>query len=275
MIWIRLTDRLGNQMFQYATALGVANRVGTQVAVDVSSFVNRKAWRDYQLWRFSKLRLGRLPRQTVRTLFRPDGLKVLSPTGSGYCPELALAGDDTLLRGFFQSERHFVDVRDEVVDLFDLRPFLKRKRIAAVHDRFGARSLVSIHVRRGDYVKVKLHNLGDMTAYYHRAAQIVLAAHADAAFVVFSDDPAWCRASPMLDGLDALVLDADAALADMALMASCQHHIIANSTFSWWAAWLGQNPDRMVMLPDRWFRGVDTRDIGITAMGWTEVATAA
>lgn len=274
MIWIRLSDRLGNQMFQYATALGLANRIGTRVAVDVSSFANRKAWQDYQLWRFSKLRLGRIVRQTVRTLFRPDHLQILSPAGSGFSPELALARDDTLLRGHFQSERHFADIRDEVVELFDLRPFLKRKRIATVIDRFGSRPLVSIHVRRGDYVMLKQHNLGDMTAYYRRAAGIVLAAHADAAFVVFSDDSQWCRASPMFEGIDALVLDADTSLADMALMASCQHHIIANSTFSWWASWLGQNPDRMVMLPDRWFRGVNSRDTGIMPAGWTEVATA-
>lgn len=275
MIWIRLSDRLGNQMFQYASALGLAARVGAGVEADVGSFANRNSWRHYQLWRFRKLRLGRLVRQCVRTARRPRDLKRLSASGPGFCPELAMAEDDTLLSRFFQSDRHFSAIRDDIQRLFDLSPFLEKRRMAELRRRFASRPLASIHVRRGDYVALSQHNLGELTHYHKRAADAVRAVQPDTAFVVFSDDPAWCRTSKALADLDAFVLDAGAPFADMALMASCQHHIIANSTFSWWAAWLGANPDRRVVFPDRWFRNQKARDLGIVPDHWVEVPVAA
>jgi hypothetical protein len=123
---------------------------------------------------------------------------------------------------------------------------------------------VSIHVRRGDYLSFPEHH-PPLTMDYYREA---MSRFPGARFLVFSDDPGWCLLNFRDAGYQVEISTGRTAAEDMALMASCDHHIIANSSFSWWSAWLNRNPSKRVIAPDpktRWFgpakKGWNTADL--------------
>lgn len=280
MIRVKLTQRLGNQMFQYAAAHAVARRLGVRLTVDVSEYFGRGAWRGYQLWRFRKLGLSSVPVQHLRMLRHRRPLTIYQQKRPGYREEIEAVGDETEIRGFHQSERYFAAVAEEIRERFALAPFLDPRDVAALSERFRSRPVASIHVRRGDYVGNPMFDLGDPDRYYGSALERVLEREPDAAFVVLSDDPEWCRSWPLLRHFDVHIPPSGKrdVLADLALLAWCRHHVIANSSFSWWGAWLGGNPEKLVVMPDRWFppsdyarRGLSTAQVGLSVPGWIEL----
>ena len=135
---------------------------------------------------------------------------------------------------------------------------------------------VSLHVRRGDYLKPKFwENAGCLCGvpYYRRAIAEIRRRTGEAHFYVFSDDPEWCRANLPLDETAVFVdwnKKADS-WQDMMLMSLCRHNIICNSTFSWWGAWLNNNPGKTVLAPDRWFVSAPTPHIN--SPSWVTVPT--
>ena len=155
----------------------------------------------------------------------------------------------TELRGYFQSERYFEHCRDEVRHYFTPHHRLSELLERGYGDMVAARTC-SIHVRRTDYIGNPSHP--DLSAgdYYERAmAQF----DSDTTFVVFSDDIEWCR--QRFRGRSILFIEALSPVEDLFLMARCKAHIIANSTLSWWGAWLDPNPDKKVIAPFQWFGG--------------------
>ena len=178
------------------------------------------------------------------------------------------------LDGFWQSERYFSEiastVRTELAPRFSLST--DRQSILA---EIGTSNAVSVHVRRGDYTTPKnLVKHGVCSSdYYQDALAVVKSRVTEPHCFVFSDDPEWARehlkldmpvsfVSPPADGRD---------YEDFVLMSSCRHHVIANSTFSWWAAWLSASHDKLIVAPKQWFAGseYDARDI--VPEGWIRV----
>ena len=171
------------------------------------------------------------------------------------------------LQGYWQSEKYFRDIR----------PMLQRDLTvktepdaanAAMAGRIRRVESVSLHVRRGDYVSnevtTRVHGVMDPD-YYRRAAEDLGARVRQPHFFVFSDEPQWAREHLEL-GHPTTVVDLngpDRSCEDLRLMRLCRHHIIANSSFSWWGAWLSDGPDPVVIAPKRWFRESehDTRDL--------------
>lgn len=146
------------------------------------------------------------------------------------------------LEGFFQSEKYFSHCRQDILDAFQI-PYKKL-------DGF-----VSIHVRRGDYLQYRDKH-PPVTYEYIKEAVLFFIEKGYNSFVVCSDDLKWCRV--MFKGLEiygaAFTYSTTGdAIQDLALMSCCEHNIIANSSFSWWAAWLNQNPDKIVIAPKIWF----------------------
>ena len=142
--------------------------------------------------------------------------------------------------------------------------------------RIRATTAVAVHVRRGDYVsEPSTHAVHGTCAldYYERAAQLIAAQSEHPHFFVFTDDPAWARAHLQLPFPSTLVSETvgERDCEDLRLMSRCQHFIIANSSFSWWGAWLGSHPGKVVVAPQRWFATDvhDTRDI--VPPGWTRL----
>ena len=261
---------LGNQMFQYATARRLAHRLGVEVVADTSWHrirVRNTTARAFELGRLAvKLREIR-PREalwafpiTNRYLSRlplPRRWPVCRERGRDFNERVLQAGANTYLLGFWQSPRYFEDVRDLLLtELQPLEP--PTPADARILEAAASCESVFVHVRRGDYVSLasaaKHHGTcgGD---YYANALEIVASRVRNPVLFVFSDDPAWARAN-LKFGAKIIHVDHNgpgSAHQDMRLMAACRHAVIANSSFSWWGAWLGTHEPRTVIAPKKWF----------------------
>jgi len=215
---------LGNQLFQYAAGRALALRRNTDLAVDLSWYDNRAFpyWRPYELGSFH---VQTVPlKGTFRTVYESANEKVRP-----FLPDVLDAPDGTRLLGYWVDERYFADQAATIrADLS-----LSTKPIDGV----------SLHVRRGSSdIPGDFHVLP--VSYYREAVE----RFPDAALYVFSDDIGWCRRNLKL-GRPCDFVEGGSAVEDLRLMSSCRHHIIANSTFSWWAAWLNPDPGKIVVRP--------------------------
>ncbi len=285
VIVTRLMGGLGNQMFQYAVGRALALRTGATLKLDLSHYA-ADGHRRYELGCFrieatpatsrDLARFGLagapLPRQLdrIRRLLRsrmaPAGFPIIRERNFRFDPEVVSLQGSAYLEGYWQSERYFLDQAETLRREFEPvdAPGPENAEIAA---RIGAANAVSVHVRRGDYVgnaaASRYH--GTCSLDYYRAAVDYVGARTPAPHLfIFSDEPAWVRANFHL-GVPSTVVDVNPphrGLRDMQLIALCRHHIIANSSFSWWGAWLGCAPGKIVVSPRRWFNlaSIDTRD---------------
>jgi len=272
-------------MFQYAAAKALASKHDVELVIDESAF------RSYALRSFLLDRL-RVPEAVERLTRRPVdvplrakhfaamqwrnranrvlarfGLQKMAQPRATYSephfqfdPNFFALGRSISLYGYFQSERYFADIADKLRDYFQPRDGLGPQAQAMANTISCSDMPVSVHIRRGDYVKsaetARVHGaLG--VAYYKKALQVLQGALTCRVTVfVFSDDPTDSEALLDFVPRDNIVHvrgDPDRPWEDMALMARCRHHVIANSSFSWWGAWLNPSPDKMVIAPRQWF----------------------
>lgn len=171
------------------------------------------------------------------------------------------------LKGYWQSSRYFKDVEQAMRDRFAFRSFLS-DRNREIAQEIGTVNSVSLHVRRGDYAdnfmnffKIGLCPL----SYYETAIQYVAGRVENPIFFIFSDDIDWVRENLKIKG-DVCFIDHNRGIEsynDLHLMCLCKHHIIANSSFSWWGAWLNPNKEKIVIAPQRWFASyfINTKDV--------------
>ncbi len=281
MIVVALTGGIGNQLFQYAAARALALRLGVAVGLDRRWYVGRAA-RHYALDRFAivtePVDPAMLPFRDGKILGRllagrGGRLAVYRETGLAFDPAVPALPDGTYLSGVFQSERYFAD-REATLrrDLAFADPPDAENR--AVLEEIGERLSVSLHVRRGDYVSdPKIAGVHGTVAldYYVRAVELIAErTGSDPRVFVFSDDPVWAAANLRLD-CPMRILDhngATRASEDMRLMAACRHHILANSSFSWWGAWLNPSADKIVVAPRPWFRDAALDDSTLVPERW-------
>lgn len=290
MIVTRLCGGLGNQMFQYALGRRLALDHEVPLRLDLAPFATDPK-RDYRL---NHLRIAGSP-ATPEELMRaapttakiprrlpwlarlwPGGGYLIRETGFGYDSTVLGCPATAYLDGYWQSERYFASRAEEIRADFQLaEPFQPVRRVLA--DQIAAAGAsVSVHVRRGDYASdpATLAYHGTCSPEWYGQAMARMAEGLEqSVFFVFSDDPAWARANlpphdrmvfvdPQPDGRD---------FEDMHLMASCRHHITANSSFSWWGAWL--NPDRVkrVIVPARWFNQGPSNTDDLIPSTWTRL----
>jgi len=279
-----ISGGLGNQMFQYAAARALALRNGARLWLDTRA-VEADQQRSYAMGGFavqadivSPNQRHHLPKRLHPRL---RWLARLSPR-MPHVVERSFAFDPAViglrapvyLDGHWQSERYFLDHADSIRADYRLRQPLTPNR-QALADQIAGTLAVSLHVRRGDYVSNTMANAyhGTCEPGWYRQAMDRIEARSTPVYFVFSDDVNWARVnldirrdavfvSPSIDGRD---------FEDLHLMALCQHHIIANSSFSWWGAWLNPRRNKQVIAPARWFRRpvVDTSDL--LPAGWTQL----
>lgn len=302
MIYAELAGGLGNQMFIYAFARALGLRCGEGVTL-----LDRQDWRSgapaHTACALEALRLSpevrilaepgfakrNLPRQNAakalmikyeqrRGLMARDwqgfegrmapllNLLGLHFATDGYTPVRRGPARDFLAWGYFQSERYFSAVAGTI--RAELRP--RRAPDGAYAGRIAAAAWpVAVHLRRGDYADPANAILQVCTpAYYARAAAAVAAACPQATLFVFSDDVDWARAH-FAPPLPAAFLPRGAAADDLALMQRCCGFVLSNSTYSWWAQYLAEAPDKRVWAPDRWY--AHTKRSALYQPGWTLV----
>ncbi len=282
MITSRLLGGLGNQMFQYAAGLALARRLGTELRLDISWFA-RVANRRYDLGDFAITARPATARELIGVGVRPPGavaraLSVLSLAGFRgirghvqepaftYWPGFAELPDGTYLDGYWQSERYFEGIADSIRREFTARtpPDPENQRTL---DAINSCESVAIHVRRGDYAaSAHTHDYHGTTPleYYEQAVARMRSQLPAATFFVFSDDATWTRKVLSVGEGTVFVTHngSERSFEDLRLMSACRHHIIANSTFGWWGAWLANTEGQRVIAPRRWFKtDLDTRDL--------------
>lgn len=279
LIIAHLSGGLGNQMFQYACARRLAHVNNAVLKLDVTSFGKIKETntsRQYGLGAFNVIKDFAM-QEEIRLLRKETKSRLLGflkrrAGKETYVREKDYPGIPNLrgsvyLEGYWQSEKYFKDIEDIIRKDFTFRtePYGLNAKIAGVIRNTES---VSVHIRRGDYVtnpKVN-RDLGVCPPEYYGAAIEKIAKNVkDPHYFVFSDDIQWAKENLKFthpaDFMDQN--GPDTACEDMRLMSLCKHHIIANSSFSWWGAWLCGNPNKIVIAPKKWFnkKELDTRDL--------------
>ena len=280
MIVMNLKGGLGNQLFQYALGRHLSLKLNTKLALDTSSFESDPL-RTYRLNSFkicaeiippkpysikSKILKGlRSSRNPINKIFKSENS--IRENDFPFDAGILNTPDNYFLYGYWQSEKYFKEIEEIIrLDLTladELPPALKM-----LEDEIQNNTSVSIHVRRGDYannpVTTAFHGLYS-AQWYFNATQKMKGYVANPHFFIFSDDYEWVKANLILDAPCTYIQpspDGKEAY-DLYLMSRCKHNIIANSSFSWWAAWLNQNQNKKIIAPARWFVGghSDTRDL--------------
>jgi hypothetical protein len=269
MVVTKILGGLGNQMFQYAFGRANALRGNTQL------FLDRRGFAGYETHSFGLQHLnteihdapdamllmlqgrGRINRLLRR--FLPGRASVYVEQGFQFDPLATQLRGDFYFEGYWQSEKYFIE----------FAPVIRRElqvktppSDANQHwlDLIGKVNAVSIHVRRGDYVTSpaasQTHGTCGLDYYNAAVTQMQNGLSDPPVFFVFSDDHEWVRCNMSFAGEEHYFVttnDAETNYEDLRLMSACKHHIIANSTFSWWGAWLNPNQDKIVIAPKRWF----------------------
>ena len=269
MIIVEVTGGLGNQMFQYALYRKL-QLSGKDVKLDLSFYQTKQSLRALELGIFrlplraaGKREICRLKGYTndasrvekaltTRIYRHPYVYK--EDLDKGY-QEVALQKDPVYLTGYWQNELYFKDIRGQLLNDFKFPQPVINTNQEILH-RLQQDSSVSVHVRRGDYLdsgNVGIYG-GICTLEYYRKAMDYIRNHMEnPQFYIFTDDPQWVKQNLYQEGMYIVRhTDGDPDYVDMFLMSQCTAHIIANSTFSWWGAWLDPKENKMVISPDRW-----------------------
>jgi hypothetical protein len=274
---IKMTGGLGNQMFIYAFYLKMKQRFAN-TRIDLSDMMHYHVHHGYEMNRVFALPqvefcMNRTWKKVLEFLFFKTILERKQKSLDAFWKPYAWPF--IYFKGFYQSERFFSDIEQEVrkTFTFDMSKASDRSvQMAARMD--GDVNSVSLHVRRGDYLEPKhWENTGSVCQlpYYRNAIAEIKSRLKNPVFYVFSDDLEWVKENLPLD--NAVYIDwnkGNDSWQDMMLMSHCRHHIICNSTFSWWGAWLDAHKDKTVIVPERWFRHVETPYI--YPEGWIKVS---
>jgi hypothetical protein len=274
-IAVKIMGGLGNQLFQYASARALADRLNAELILDCSDARERSVELDRYHIRATIIDSTSLIRKTYLRLPGKFGRK-LSKAVQGLLPpfikinnqmfqlfkeqrwfqydeRIERISGSVYLIGFWQSFRYFEELLEPIRE--DLR---LKAPLDANNDKWQRRiketNSICVHVRRGDYVlRAQTFGLCNIS-YYQDAMEFLRAHNSDARFFLFSDDLAWCRQNFAADDLIFVNSNSpETAVYDLELMRSCRHHIIANSSLSWWAASLATWPGQIVIAPKPWF----------------------
>ncbi len=270
MVIVKLQGGLGNQMFQYATGRRLAHRLETDLKLDIAGFKHYPT-RSYGLGCFT-IQETVAEEEERKPFLKKSGIfdKILKLStyhvireqpAPSFIPQVLTVTGNVYLDGYWQSEIYFKDFAETIRHEFRLKKGLNdfyEKNLQTI-ERSAS---VGIHIRRGDYVTNATAEklLGACPVDYYAATIKELERQVgESVFYVFSDDLDWAKENlstvhPIVF-IDARDQRDDAQ--ELFIMSRCKHHIIANSSYSWWAAWLNPHLDKVVCAPKRWFKGMD------------------
>lgn len=288
MITTRLKGGLGNQMFQYATGLEISAKYNEPLKIDATGYDNERhvksdTPRKYRLFAFTitgelatleEALKARNPYGIFSRLFRVFIQKILRKYYIDYEPGY-FTKKHLYVEGFFQSEKNFPNVWDRIRKEFTLKKELESAPFLEAKSKIDNVRSVSVHIRRGDYANHKETNSYFGTCdkgYYVQAIELMKSKVEHPIFYFFSDDMEWVKKE--FGEANDFIFISNPALQDyeeLILMSLCAYNIIANSSFSWWGAWLSSNPNKIVIAPKKWLNIVPDPQPNITPESWIRI----
>lgn len=273
MIIIKVKGRLGNQMFDYAL-LRKLESMGKDVRLDFSQLYIDGIKNELNIFTNLKYteanindvcRLGDCKKDFFSKARRKCGFRKKTHL---YEENMMFMNnifelDEVYLEGFWQSEKYFPDMRKKLLTEFTFDNVDELNK--DVINQIKTTNSVSLHVRRGDYTEKKYAGIygGICTKnYYENALTYLKSRYKDIVVFIFSDDLQW--AAQNFKGENCVLVKENTgnrSHLDMYLMSQCKHNIIANSSFSWWGAWLNENPEKVVIAPEKWLNNCEAKDI--------------
>lgn len=277
MIIISIFGGLGNQMFQYACGKAIAEKLGVDLKLDVSLLANKTECenftiRDYELgvfeikdeiisvnevrkfipdlWSCTKAEL--LKYKLIRLLNRNH--YYFEKRKYQFEPQINQLKDNSYIYGYFQTEKYFSNIKNELLQAFNLKDKLNLQNEKLKYQLQNENS-VSIHIRRGDYHNSPF-NLLELS-YYQQAIKLITEQVNNPKFYIFTNDYNWAEEQFDSVNINKIIIThnrLENSFLDMILMSYCKHNICANSSFSWWGAWLNQHADKIVIAPKQWFK---------------------
>lgn len=269
---VNILGGIGNQMFQYAFAIALREAIGADVYYDASVFETYPLHNGFELDRCFKVSLKqaspseiekltyytksyfwwrvfkRLPRRKTQQYEPADGV---------FTPELLKDKRDMYYIGIWQDHKYFDKYKDIIAKELSWKEPLNARN-QKVFDDFMAHDTVSLHIRRGDYLQNwRYKNICELDYYKRAIAYLKDAGYTDVQYAVFSNDISWCQENivPLLGNAKITIVDwnqGSDSSNDMRLMQACKINVIANSSFSWWAAYLNCNEKPLVIAPEKW-----------------------
>ena len=246
MISCLLQGGLGNQLFQISTTLSLAWENN-----DFACFDSSKHFLPLQ---------GKRIEEYQNNIFRNLDFRQISTNNFDFYNEESELKYNKIpykknlfLKGYFQSEKYFINNREKLLQIFESSQEIK-EYINIKYKHLFEKETVSVHIRRGDYLKFQnLYHICGID-YYLRAIQ----RFKDNNFLIFSDDIEWCK--KVFKNINYHIIEEEDYI-ELYIMSMCDHNIMANSSFSWWGAWLNSNPNKMVIAPKNWFINKINQDL--------------
>jgi hypothetical protein len=257
--------RLGNQMFQFASTYGIAKKLGYDVAFPLEN-ITTPSVEDFKdgITRevyFDIPNVFEIPKELLKPKSDIVYNKEAQEPYFHFSPDLFTIPDSTNIKGYYQTEKYFEHCKNEILDIFTFKSHIKRKALELFPKVIT--DTVGIHVRVGDYAGLQMYHPICEPDYY--ASAMTYFTDKNYYFLIFSDNIDYCK-DIFGESENIIYICNNEPEVDMCLMSMCEHNVIANSTFSWWAAWLNKNPNKKVIAPKKWFgpayEGVNnTKDI--------------
>ncbi len=289
MIIVKLIGGLGNQMFQYAVGRHLALKTNTELKIDISGF------KQYKLHKFSldtfNIEKNIASKKEVSTFKKyqrksgkvwflynrliADKTKYFQERQFNFDPEVLSLKDPVYLDGYWQTKKYFEDIEPVIrKDFSFILP--QGDKDKAISELINNTDSVSVHIRRADYVTDKNSNESHGTChieYYEKAINIILEKVSNPHFFIFSDDHKWVKENIKIKHPTVYVdhNNADTNYQDLHLMSICKNNIVANSSFSWWGAWLNSNPNKIVIAPQRWFLNQKMNTCDLIPDSWIKI----
>jgi hypothetical protein len=285
MVIVEIFGGLGNQMFQYALGRNLSLKLNTRLVFKYSINITRTDFdpKDIpsifnifdltgKVEKYKKPQnyfikyIGYIKNKFIN-IFTPK-FTVINESDFHFDKNILLSSNNCYLTGYWQSEKYFINIENLIREEFRIKKEMTLDNLE-IAEKIKQTESVSIHLRGRDYITreiiKKIHFTCDQS-YYERSISLITENIKTPHFFIFSDDPEWAKAFLKTNQSFTFVEGNTwnkSNYEDLRLMSLCRHNIIANSSFSWWGAWLNENPDKIVIAPEKWFNDPtkDTKDL--------------
>ncbi len=282
MIITKLQGGLGNQMFQYAMGRNLAYKDNTILKLDLSSYRQKNEVRNYSLGNFNiveniatdeeikkikKYEFKNNKKYFFHNLFFADNSIYIEESKFKTKKNKKRNLKNNYLDGHWQNEKYFKEIENIIREEFTLKIKLNNN----IKKQIINNNSISLHVRRTDYIETKKDVYHSCSlGYYNKAIKKISEKISNPHFFIFSDDLKWCKKNLIIK-FPITFIENTKDYEELILMSKCKHNIIANSTFSWWAAWLNQNTNKIIISPQKWFIKPNKDTIDLLPNCWLRI----